>query len=184
MNKEEALLLYEYNRWANDRICEAASALSPAQFIKDLESSHRSVRDTLVHIMSGEWIWLQRWQGQSPMAMLDPADFPSLLVLRAKWNEIELDQMAFVQSVTDASLKKIVSYENLQGETWRYPLLRMLQHVMNHSTYHRGQVVTMLRQLGIQPAATDFLVFLDMKPANGAVAPPAKRQPAAFESEE
>jgi uncharacterized damage-inducible protein DinB len=164
MNKQDIQLLFDYNRWANARLGEAASALNTQQFIKDLASSHRSVRDTLVHILSGEWIWLQRWQGQSPKSMFDPAAFPCLAALRTKWAEVEREQMNFVHNVTEFSLKKIIAYENLQGETWRYPLQRMMQHLANHSTYHRGQVTTMLRQLGAEPAATDFLVFLDMQP--------------------
>jgi uncharacterized damage-inducible protein DinB len=58
--------LYQYNRWANDRVFEAVAALSPKDFTKDLDNSHPSVRDTLTHIISGEWIWLQRWKGVSP----------------------------------------------------------------------------------------------------------------------
>jgi uncharacterized damage-inducible protein DinB len=164
MNKDDVQLLYEYNRWANARILEAVSTLNAEQFMRNLGSSHRSVRDTLVHIMSGEWIWLKRWQGQSPKSMFDPADFPSLAALRAKWTEVESEQMDFVHSVTEVSLKKHVAYENIQGETWRYSLEHMMQHLVNHSTYHRGQVTTMLRQLGAEPTATDFLIFLDMKP--------------------
>ncbi len=162
MNKKDLRLLYEYNRWANARILEAVSALNAGQFNQDLASSHRSVRDTLVHIMSGEWIWLRRWHGQSPKSMFDPADFASLAALRARWVEVEREQMDFVHGVTEVSLKKVVAYENLQGETWRYPLKHMMEHLVNHSTYHRGQVTTMLRQLGAEPVATDFLIFLDM----------------------
>ncbi len=166
MNKNDFQLLYEYNRWANVRLCEAASAFSAEQFTRDLGSSHRSVRDTLVHLASGEWIWLKRWQGQSPKSMFDPADFTSLAALRAKWDEIEREQMDFVRGVTEVSLRKMVAYENIQGETWHYPLQHMMQHLVNHSTYHRGQVTTMLRQLGAVPVATDFLIFLDQKSEN------------------
>jgi uncharacterized damage-inducible protein DinB len=164
MNKKDIQLLYEYNRWANARILEAVSTLKAEQFTQNLESSHRSVRDTLVHIISGEWIWQKRWQGQSPKAMFDPADFPDLAAVRTKWAVVVREQMDFVCGITETLLKKIVAYENLQGETWRYPLEHMMQHLVNHSTYHRGQVTAMLRQLGAGPAATDFLVFLDMKP--------------------
>lgn len=163
MNKKDIQLLCEYNRWANARLFEAVLALSTEQFTKDLTSSHRSVRDTLVHIVSGEWIWLKRWQGQSPKSMFDPAEFPSLAALRAKWAEVEREQMNFVRGMTEVSLKKFVAYENIQGENWRYPLGHMMQHLVNHSTYHRGQVAAMLRQLGAEAVATDFLVFLDMK---------------------
>lgn len=164
MNKRDIQLLYDYNCWANARLLEAASNLTVEQFNRDLASSHGSVHGTLVHILSGEWIWLKRWQKESPQAMFSPADFPTLACVRAKWAEVEHEQMAFVRGVTEVSLKKVIAYENTLGETWRYPLQRMMQHLVNHSTYHRGQVMAMLRQLGAEPAATDFLVFLDVKP--------------------
>lgn len=164
MNKKDIQVLYEYNRWANARILAAVSALDAEQFNRDLAGSHRSVRETLVHILSGEWIWLMRWQRKSPQAMLAPADFPTLACLRAKWVEVENEQMKFVRGVTEVSLKKMSAYENTLGETWRYPLQHMMQHLVNHSTYHRGQVVAMLRQLGAEAPATDFLIFLDMMP--------------------
>jgi uncharacterized damage-inducible protein DinB len=69
--------------------------------------------------------------------------------------------MEFIHNLADESLDKMITYINLKGETWTYPLWQMLQHLVNHSTYHRGQVTTMLRQLGAEPAATDFLLFFD-----------------------
>ena len=70
-------------------------------------------------------------------------------------------QKAFVAGLTTESLAGRVSYENLQGETWEYSLAHMIQHVVNHSTHHRGQVAAYLRQLGRVPPITDFLVYLD-----------------------
>lgn len=161
MNTKDIQLLYEYNRWANARVLDAASVLTREQFTKDLGSSYRSVQDTLTHIISGEWIWLRRWKGTSPKAMFDPADFPNLDSLRTKWVEVEREQAEFVQGVTDESLKKVMAYVNTQGETWQYPLAYAMQHLVNHSSYHRGQVMAMLRQLGAEAIATDFLVFID-----------------------
>ncbi|MFQ5797682.1 MAG: DinB family protein [Bacteroidota bacterium] len=161
MNRIKAL--YEYNWWANARILDAASRLTPEKFTKDLRSSYPSVRDTLVHVMSAEWIWLKRWKGTSPKAMMAPSDFPTISLLRPRWAEVEHEQAEFVRSITGESLKTIIAYVNTEGETWRYPLWQTMQHVVNHSTYHRGQVTTMLRQLGAEPLATDFLVFYDTK---------------------
>lgn len=160
--------LYEYNRWANARMLDAASRLTPEQFTKDLRSSHRSVRDTLTHVMSAEWIYLKRWQGTSPKAMLVPSDFPTISLLRARWAAVEREQADFVSNVTEESLKTIIAYVNTKGEAWSYPLWQIIVHVVNHSTYHRGQVMTMLRQLGAEPVATDFLVFYDLRSGEGA----------------
>ena len=161
MDLERIRALYEYNRWANARTLDAASRLRSDEFTKDLGSSYPSLRDMLAHVLSAEWIWLRRWQGTSPKALLDPAEFPSISQLRARWAEVERELAEFVAGVTEESLETTISYVNTKGERWTYPLWQMLQHVVNHSTYHRGQVTTMLRQLGAEPVATDFLVFYD-----------------------
>jgi uncharacterized damage-inducible protein DinB len=163
MNKKDFQILYDYNRWANARVLDAASRLTAEQYTRDLSSSFRSVRDTLTHIMAAEWIWLQRWQGTSHKALFEPAEFPNFAALRTKWAEIEQEQMEFVNDLTDESLAIMITYVNFKGETWTYALWQMMQHLVNHSTYHRGQVTTMLRQLGAEPAATDFLLFFDMR---------------------
>jgi uncharacterized damage-inducible protein DinB len=162
MNLKDVQLLYEYNRWANARVLDAVSKLTAEQFSQDMGNSFSSVRDTLTHIMSAEWIWLQRWKGSSPKAMLDPAAYPHLDVLRVRWAEIVQEQTAFVNGLPETSLETVIAYVNTKGETWRYPLGHMLQHVVNHSSYHRGQVTTLLRQLGAEAASTDFLLFFDM----------------------
>ena len=119
------------------------------------------MRDTLVHIMGAEWVWLERWKGNSPKALLPAAEFSTVSSIRNRWAEIERDQRGFIAGVTEELLKKIIAYTNLKGNPYRYPLWQILQHLVNHSTYHRGQIITMLRQLGVQPPATDFLVFYD-----------------------
>lgn len=152
---------YRYNRWANDQFIGAIANLTPNQFTRDLGSSYPSLRDTLVHIVWAEWIWLQRWKGISPQVAFLGSDFPVVDAVRAKWADIEREQLAFLDTVTPDRLLAVVPYVNLQGQTWQYPLWRQMYHVVNHSTYHRGQLTTMLRQLGAQTVSTDFLVFYD-----------------------
>lgn len=153
--------LYRYNRWANSLVFEAVAGLTREAFVKDLGSSYPSVRDTLTHIVWAEWVWLQRWRGTSPQTVFQATDFPLLDALRARWLEVEVEQRAFLEAVTAETLLSIVRYVNLQGQTWEYPLWRQMYHLVNHSGYHRGQITTMLRQLGARPAPTDFLVFHD-----------------------
>ena len=119
------------------------------------------MRGTLVHILWGEWAWLQRWQGESPKQAFAPEDFLDVPALEARWQLVTREQQTFIERLADERLKGRVAYENLQGQRWEYSLGHMMQHVVNHSSYHRGQVVTLLRQLGKTPEATDFLVFLD-----------------------
>jgi len=161
MNQQDIQLLYKYNRWANAQVLKASSTLTEEQFTEDLSGSHRSVRATLTHMLAVEWLWLMRWKGVSPEALFDPTAFPNLSSLRAKWAEVEREQTDFVSGVADESLARLIGYVNIKGEAWQYPLWQMMQHVVNHSSYHRGQVATLLRQLGAEPAPTDFLLFFD-----------------------
>lgn len=163
MKARDIRLLYRYNRWADARVLDSVAALTGEQFTEDLSGSFRSVRDTLTHILAAEWIWLRRWRGTSPAALLDPADFPTIAALRARWAEVEAEQTDFVEGVTEGALEEVVAYVNTKGEPWRYPLWQMMQHLVNHSSYHRGQVATLLRQLGAKPASTDFLLFFDLE---------------------
>jgi uncharacterized damage-inducible protein DinB len=153
--------LYRYNSWANSRAFEAVSQLSPEAFVKDLGSSHPSVRDTLLHIVSAEWIWLQRWKGVSPRTVFQATAFPILGAVRERWSAVEAEQRAFLSRITNERLLTVVRYVNLTGQSWEYPLWRQMCHVVNHSSYHRGQLTTMLRQLGARPLPTDLLVFDD-----------------------
>lgn len=92
-----------------------------------------------------------------------PSDFPTLAALRTRWLEVQREQAEFVFGLTEEALVAQVAYINTRGEAFSYLLWQTMQHVVNHSTYHRGQITTMLRQLGAEPIATDFLVFYDLK---------------------
>ena len=153
--------LYDYNRWAGRRTLAVASRLANDDFIRPTGNSFSSVRDTFAHILSAEWIWLERWQGRSPKALLDSADFPTVQSLESKWATVERDQMQFIQALTPQRLREELAYVNLGGQRNSYPLWQQLVHVVNHSSYHRGQITTLLRQLGAEAVSTDFLVYFD-----------------------
>jgi len=167
MTKDDIQLLYEYDRWANNRVLEAASALTAEQFTRDLHGSFGSVRDTLVHIIGGEWGWLAYWKEPSPSSafltdlwdrhdvLFRPDGFPNVASLKSKWAEVEREQVEFINGVTNESLKKMVPIS-----TTEVSLANLMQHLANHSTYHRGQVASMMRQLRAEPVPTDFHVFL------------------------
>lgn len=156
---EEIRELFEYNRWANGRVLGAAARLSAEEFTRDLGSSFPSVRATLAHMLSSEWIWLSRWQGSSPAGMPESWDLSTIEALRARWGEVERGQEEFLARLTDGALGEVISYRNLRGEPNSAPLWQLLRHVVNHSTYHRGQVTTLLRQLGAEAVGTDLVLF-------------------------
>ena len=153
--------LYQYNRWANRRALSAAAKLDGEKFTRPMGNSFSSVRDTLAHIIGAEWIWLERWLGRFPKALLDADSFPSLRSLEDRWERVESDQKQFIQTLTRERFDQDLAYINRVGERFSYALWQQMVHVVNHSTYHRGQITTLLRQLGAEPAVTDFLAYYD-----------------------
>jgi uncharacterized damage-inducible protein DinB len=158
--------LYEFNYWARDRQLQACAALTPEQFLRPLGSSFSSVRDTLVHLLAVEWIWLERWRGESPTKQ-DAAEFaaekfPTLESIRERWKLIEQGVRDYLRDLTEQELSRPLAYTNLQGQAWTYALWRVHFHVVNHQTYHRGQIATLLRQLGAPAVPIDYLVAQDV----------------------
>jgi uncharacterized damage-inducible protein DinB len=151
--------LFAFNAWANHRIIEAVGALTPEQFTKPMGSSFSSVRDTLVHIWAVEWVWLERLEGRSPTSFPDAKDFPDQASMRGRWAEIEKRWLEYVSGLDENELQEEVDYKTLSFGPSRSPRWQMMQHVVNHSSYHRGQVTTMLRQLGAKGITTDLIFF-------------------------
>ena len=151
--------LYEYTAWANGRILDAVGELSVEELERNVGGSFPSVRETLVHILGADWVWLSRWNGFSPSSLDTGWDLGSFSEIRRRYMELEADRAAFLAGLTDAALEEVIHYRNLAGIPGSGALWELLLHVVNHSTYHRGQVVTMLRQLGRSAPATDLVLF-------------------------
>lgn len=160
MTATDLTLLLDYHYWARDRLLDAASTLQPDALLRDMGNSFRSVRDTLVHIYGAEWVWYARWQGQSPTALPDAAAFPDVATLRAAWTALEAQVRAFVADLGEDGIAREFRYASLAGAPATSAFWQMLQHVVNHATYHRGQVTTLLRQLGARPpGGMDLIQF-------------------------
>ena len=160
MNREDLTTLVDYHYWARDRMLDAIEPLTPEQFTRDLGSSFKSIRDTVVHTYSAEWVWHQRWTGTSPTAQIPFDRFADVPSLRAAWNELESEVRAYLAGCGDAELEREVDYRNLAGVAGRSFFWQMLQQVVNHASYHRGQVTTMVRQLGAPgPKGQDLIAF-------------------------
>jgi len=152
--------LLDYHYWARDRLLAALDPLTTEEYARDLGSSFRSIRDTAVHIYAAEWAWHSRWEGRSPTALIKPETIPDVASLRRTWQEHEAKMRAFLEQIGDAGLERIIEYKLLSGEPGASPFWQMLQHVVNHASYHRGQVTTMLRQIGAAPPkAMDLIAF-------------------------
>jgi uncharacterized damage-inducible protein DinB len=153
--------LYQYNTWANHRILIATSELTPEQFLALAGSSYPSVRDTLVHIMSAEWIWLSRWKGTYPSAMFEATDYPNLQSIQTRWEAVEAETQKFIDQLNPSQLAKVISYINTRSEKWAYPLWQQMIHQVNHATQHRSEVAAMLTYFSNSPGELDYLVYLD-----------------------
>lgn len=155
MTSSEVRTFFAYNRWANRRLLVAASLLSRGDFSRDMHASYGSVRGTLIHILWGEGRWLQFWKDGSLIPDADPDEYPDVATLETAWDQIEEAQHAFAAGLTDERLM-----ERLKVRDSEYTLAELVQHILNHSTYHRGQVAVLLRQIGHRPPSTDFRLFL------------------------
>ena len=156
MNARDARTLLGYNQWANQQLLSTVRALPPTHFAHELGASFGSVKGTLLHILDGEWHWLQYWQGKSRTIQPLAANFHDAEALADAFPSLEREQQAFGDTLTDELLQACWT---IRGREYR--LADLIQHAMNHSTYHRGQLAMLVRQLGHQPPATDFRVFLD-----------------------
>ena len=161
---EAILELYAYSAWANARILETAGQLTREQFTTQGDGSD-SIRDTLVHTASAQWLWLERWRGTSPAELWDPIDFPDVTALRTRWDQVEEATSDYLGMLRESELVRVVSYVNFQGERWAYPLWQQLLHQGNHATQHRSEAALLLTRLGYSPGWLDLLVYVDSKTA-------------------
>lgn len=158
MTPHDLRTLVDYHYWARDRMLDAVEPLTPDAFTRDLGNSFGSVRDTLSHLHGAEWIWLSRLQGASPTTLLPHERFPDLAAARAAWAETEAGLRALLGGLDEAGLDRLVEYRLLNGQAGANRLWHIVQHLVNHATYHRGQVTTMLRQLGAAPPKSQDLI--------------------------
>ncbi len=157
---EDVAKLFAYTRWATGLTLEAVSELTAEEFGRGIGGSFGSVQATLAHLCGADWVWLERWHGRSPRSLPPSQETPTFEALREKWLEVQEGQREFVETLTPARIAEPLTYVAFRGDSYTYPLGEALVHVTNHGTYHRGQVVTLLRQLGRTPTSTDYMRYL------------------------
>ena len=164
MDQADLRTLLDYHYWARDVMLDGLTPLTPEQFTHHVESSFRSVRDTVAHIYAADLIWYRRWQGQSPQSLLSYDSFPDVASIRKAWVELEGQVRAFVNELGDAGVARVFEYKLMSGASGATPFAQMLVHVVNHGSYHRGQVTTLLRQLGAAPPKSmDLITFYRLR---------------------
>lgn len=157
---DEFRTLLAYNRWATLRFLDAAEALGPEAAGREIASSFSSLIATLRHMAGAEWVWLERWNGTSPTAFPAAEGLVDLAALRAFWHSVWEGQQAFLDALPDGAQGQEIAYANMAGTPDARPLGELIRHVVNHGTYHRGQLTTMLRQLDGTPPSTDYVRYL------------------------
>lgn len=161
MKLEVIKALYDYDRWANQRLFDAAAGLPSGTADREIGSqfSFPTLKGMLAHILGAEVIWLERWNGHSRESILGANDFPDLSALRSRWEGMEAELTAFIDGLSEGDLGRVVHYTNTEGKNFALPLWPLMQHVANHSTHHRSEVATMLTMLGAPPRPTDLVVY-------------------------
>ena len=151
----------EYNQWANDCLIRTTANMNSDYFTKTIASSFTSIQKTWIHIIWAEELWYERWNGCSFFTEYSTVDYPAVDNIWNKIKELSASQITFLKNLNSGDADKKISYKNFQGEEWAYSLRQMVQHMVFHPIYHRGQIVTMLRQLGVKPPGLDYLVYVD-----------------------
>lgn len=151
-------LQLEYSAWATALLLDAAAALTEDELSRNLQGSHGSVLDTLRHIFYADRVWLARLEGK-PQIFKGEGPEPSIGVLRTEWPPLLVRFRDFIGALPDSEIASDLHYTNMKGEPWSAARWKVVLHVVNHATLHRGQVMGMLRQLGHPPPATDLIYF-------------------------
>jgi len=162
--KEHLQQYAAYNRWANQRFLELMNGLDESTLQQEVISSFPSLYHTVLHLFTAEHNWWQRLQLAEHI--LSPADhfkgtfqeLAALLLDQSKrWEQ-------WVAQANERQLEHVFAYQNLKGDHFKQPVWQMVLHLFNHGSYHRGQLVTLLRQAGVEKIpATDFIVFTRKK---------------------
>lgn len=141
--------LYDYMYWANHRYFAVAEGLNDEQLHRMQGHSWGNIHAMLVHMMSAEAVWLQRWKGTSPKAYLNEDDYPMLADIKMRWSQQEADMRAFLSLQTEESLETEIAYNNFRNEAFRVPLWQMVLHAANHATHHRGELAAMFALMNV-----------------------------------
>ena len=155
MDVDWARTLFAYNRWANARLLAAAGELSTEELERDLRGSFGSLKGTLRHLLWGERSWFRFWTSDDFGPDLSASELPDLASIVREWGSLDEDREAFLRELTPETLSAPRPVDEDA-----YVLAELLQHCVNHSTHHRGQIVLLLRQLGRTPPGTGFRQFL------------------------
>jgi uncharacterized damage-inducible protein DinB len=151
--------LFAYNRWADGRVVEACRTLGPGQYEQTPAPGWSSIRSTLVHVADATGIWARRISGEAVTARVTEADVPTLDAAAAFLSQGHDAFDRLLDTLPPERLAAVWSYRNLENQEMALPLWAVFRHVVNHATYHRGQIAAKFGRLGATPARTDLVVW-------------------------
>lgn len=157
--KDDLDALYAYNEWANERVIAALRALTPEDYAREMGGGWPSVRATFVHVAGATDAWAERFLGRDATRLVTVEDLPGLEEAAALLHDAERKHREHLGTLTPEKLAAPFSWKNLKSELKSAPFWSVLRHVVNHQTYHRGQISSMLRRLGAKAVSTDMVVW-------------------------
>jgi uncharacterized damage-inducible protein DinB len=162
MQMDQIKELYDYDRWANERLWQAVAGLNLDQLSIDMHNGIGSILDTLLHIVSAAWLWRTRWQGGMPTSMLTIADFPTLKSIRTRWQEEEGQLQRFLTTLRDEDLNRELRYVRMTSDQiFTQPLWKTMLHLINHQTQHRSEIAMQLTALNHSPGELGMSNFFN-----------------------
>jgi uncharacterized damage-inducible protein DinB len=164
MTLQDFRTFYLYNDWANDRLLKMLyEAFGEETNLRESTDPRcRAIQEAAVHIVSAQSVWRQRWQGHSPDAMLDPEEYPTPLAIRMAFGAERARFWGYFETLkTEEALLWVCDFKNTRGEAHSRPLWQMLQHVITHGGYHRGQITGRLLDMGFDALiiSTDLISY-------------------------
>lgn len=158
--KEYLLNLTRYNIWANQTLTGFIEEATESICTLEQKSSFPSIRETLLHLKNAQIIWLNRLQGESAGVWPAPNPANDTLAEAMELLKNSEDWLLYVESLSEQDLTREIEYKNLRGDVFSNTVSEVIAHVMNHSTFHRGQMVTMFRNAGFTALkSTDMITW-------------------------
>ena len=159
------LLKYlQYNHWANEKMCNYLSGVDEDEILANKKAEYQTIKKVILHVADSEQTWLARLNGKNIPHMHKLDSSGSFAGICSTIRNNSVDFIEFVSGKDDQFLLSVTEYVNLKGKTFSQNNAEIILHCMNHSTFHRGQVMSMLRYVGYtDQSASDFIMFLREK---------------------
>jgi uncharacterized damage-inducible protein DinB len=162
--KEVLKRFADYNLWANGQLFDCMRNLTDEQLNREIASSFSSIYKTVLHLWLAEEAWWQRLKLVENLQLESQEFTGNFSELEKKFSRQSAEWADWVNNATEAQLSHVFAYQNTKREQFKQPVNEVLMHLFNHGTYHRGQLVTLLRQLGVEKIPqSDYIVYCRKK---------------------